>query len=152
MGWSVLGLARDEARFERESAPSQVRRCADAALDQVSSGQPVLIVAKSLGTLALPWAVEHGLAGVWLTPLLQEASVVAAVGSAQQATLLVRGTSDPEWQPPATTGPGVTQLDLSDADHGLQQRGDWRRSLLQQTEVFDHVSQLAEQILQHHCR
>ena len=47
--------------------------CADAPikLDQAPDDQPVLVVAKSLGTLALPWAVERGLPGVWLTPLLR---------------------------------------------------------------------------------
>ena len=47
-------------------------RWADTALDQAPDDQPVLIVAKSLGTPALPWAVERGLPGVWLTPLLKE--------------------------------------------------------------------------------
>lgn len=146
-GWSVLGVAWDEYRLEREGAASEVRRCAHAALDQVPSGQPVLIVAKSLGTLALPWAVENRLPGVWLTPLLQDEAVVAAVLKARQVTLLVGGTDDPHWQPPAALGPGVALLQLSDADHGLQQPGDWRRSLLNQVAVFDQVSQLAEQIL-----
>jgi len=147
MGWSVLGVAWDEKRLKRVGAASEVRRCADAALGQALSGHPILVVAKSLGTLALPWAVENDLPGVWLTPLLQEAAVVAAVGSARQVTLLVGGTRDPHWQPPAAAGSGVTLLELPDADHGLQQPGYWRRSLLDQVEIFDQVSQLADQVL-----
>jgi len=147
MGWSVLGVAWDDQRLKRVGAASEVRRCADAALGQALSGHPILVVAKSLGTLALPWAVENDLPGVWLTPLLQEAAVVAAVGSARQVTLLVGGTRDPHWQPPATAGSGVTLLELPDADHGLQQPGYWRRSLLDQVEIFDQVSQLADQVL-----
>lgn len=68
VGWSVLSVAWHQNRIERDGEASEVRRCADAALDQAPSGQPVLIVAKSLGTLALPWAVENRLPGVWLTP------------------------------------------------------------------------------------
>jgi len=147
IGWSVLGVAWDENRLEREGAASEVRRCVGAALDQVPSGRPVFIVAKSLGTLALPWAVKNRLPGVWLTPLLQDAAVVAAVREARQVTLLVGGTNDPHWQPPAEPGSGVALLELADADHGLQQPGDWRRSLLNQVAVFDQVSQLAEQVL-----
>jgi len=104
-----------------------VPRCVDTALDQALHDQPVLVVAKSLGTLALPWAVERGLPGVWLTPLLREAAVVTAVGEARQPTLLVGGTADTHWQPPEVAGPGVTLMELPGADHGLQQPGDWRR-------------------------
>lgn len=86
------GLAHEEA--------SHVRRCADAALDRAPDGRPVLVVGKSLGTLALPWAVENGLPGAWLTPLLQDAAVVTAVQEAQQPTLLVGGTADPHWHHP----------------------------------------------------
>jgi hypothetical protein len=146
-GWSVLSVAWNEDRIQREGAASEVRRCAEAALSQASPGQPVLMVAKSLGTLALPWAVENRLPGVWLTPLLQDTAVVGAVKEAQQTTLLVGGTNDPHWQPPIAVGTGVTLLELPDADHGLQQPGYWRRSLLQQVEIFDQVSQSAEAIL-----
>ena len=146
-GWSVLGVAWDENRIERGGAASEVRRCASAALNQAPPGQPVLIVAKSLGTLALPWAVEHGLPGVWLTPLLSDAGVVAAVEEARQVTLLVGGTDDPHWQRSIAVGPGVTLLELPGANHGLQQPGHWRRSLLHQVEIFDRLSLLAEQML-----
>jgi hypothetical protein len=149
MGWSVLGVTWDQDRASREAA-AHVRRCADAALDRALDGAPVLVVAKSLGTLALPWAVENALPGVWLTPLLQDAAVVSAVEEARQPTLLVGGTADPHWQLPAAAGPGVAVMELAGADHGLQRAGDWRRSLLDQVEIFDRVSQLADQALEHH--
>lgn len=147
MGWSVLSASWDEARLEDAGATSEVRRCADAALAQAHVARPVLVVAKSLGTLALPWAVEKGLPGVWLTPLLQDAAVVASLAEARQATLLVGGTKDPHWRPPLALGPGVTLRELPDADHGLQEVGLWRPSLLRQLEVFDHVAELARQVL-----
>ena len=43
-------------------------------------------------------------------------------------------------------------MEVPGADHGLQQPGDWRRSLLNQVEIFDRVSQLAEQVLARHQR
>jgi hypothetical protein len=55
IGWSVVGVTRDEDRLSREGA-SHVGRGADSALDQAPHDQPVLVVAKSLGTLALPGA------------------------------------------------------------------------------------------------
>jgi hypothetical protein len=148
-GWSVLGVTWEEEELSTDAA-SQVRRGADAALARALTDQPVLVVAKSLGTLALPWAVENQLPGVWLTPLLHDPAVVRAVQEARQPTLLVGGTADPHWELPAAAGPGVTVLEVPDGDHGLQQAGDWRRSLLGQIEIFDRVSDLAEQTLAHH--
>ena len=146
LGWSVLGVSWDQDEVSREEAP-YVRRCADAALDRVPADQPVLVVAKSLGTLALPWAVEYRLPGAWLTPLMQDPAVVTAVEAAREPTLLVGGTADPYWHPPVAAGPGIMVMEVPDADHGLQQPGDWRRSLLIQVEIFDRVSRLAEQVL-----
>jgi hypothetical protein len=36
---------------------------------------------------------------------------------------------------------------LPGADHGLQQPADWRRSLLDQVEIFDRINHLAGQAL-----
>ena len=149
LGWSVLGVTWDQDGLSREGA-SYVRRCADAALGRAPEERPVLVVAKSLGTLALPWAVEHRLPGAWLTPLLRDSAVVTAVQDAREPTLLVGGTADPHWQSPVAAGSGVTVMEVPGADHGLQQPGDWRRSLLNQVEIFDRVSQLAEQVLARH--
>jgi hypothetical protein len=148
LGWSVLGVSWDQDGVSRGAA-SHVRRCADAALDRALDDRPVLVVAKSLGTLALPWAVENELPGAWLTPLLRDPAVVAAVQDVQQRRLLVGGTADPHWLVPPAVGPGVALVELAGADHGLQRPGDWRRSLLDQVDIFDRVSQLAEQVLAH---
>ncbi|MBP2415340.1 hypothetical protein ACFFOM_02825 [Microlunatus capsulatus] len=145
-GWSVLGVSWDEARLEEAGAAREVRRCAEAALARAQPGRPVLVVAKSLGTLALPWAVEHGLPGVWLTPLLQDAAVATSAAEARVDTLLVGGTADAHWRLPAAVGPGV--VEVPDAGHGLQEVGQWRRSVLRQLEVFDRIGELADRVLQ----
>ena len=146
----MLGVAWDEARLERAGPATEVTRSAQAALERALPGRPVLVVAKSLGTLALPWAVENGLSGAWLTPLLQDETVVAAVERARPATLLVGGSADPHWRRLPDTGSGVDWLELPDADHGLQRAGDWRQSLLEQIPVFDRVSRLASEVVRVH--
>jgi hypothetical protein len=100
-----------------------------------------------LGTLALPWAVENDLPGVWFTPLLREGALMTAARESQQPTLLVGGTADEHWQRPVDVGPHLTVVELPGADHGLQQPGDWRRSLLEQVEIFDRVRELAAQVV-----
>lgn len=146
-GWSVLGVTWDEARLARAGASTEVTHSAQSALERALPGRSVLIVAKSLGTLALPWAVENGLPGAWLTPLLHDEAVVDAVARAQLTTLLVGGSADPHWRRLPEAGSGVDWLELPHADHGLQRTGDWRQSLLEQMPVFDRVSQLASQVL-----
>jgi hypothetical protein len=42
---------------------------------------------------------------------------------------------------------GVAIIELPGADHGLQQPSDWRRSMLDQVEIFDRIDHLAEQVL-----
>jgi hypothetical protein len=44
----------------------------------------------------------------------------------------------------------VTIVELPGADHGLQHPGDWRRSLLDQVDIFDRLNVLAGQVLAHH--
>jgi len=145
-GWSVLAVSYDFDEVARD-ARAHVLRCAGAALERAVDDRPVMVVAKSLGTLALPWAVQNGLPGAWLTPLLQDAPAVTAAHEARQPTLLVGGTADPHWQPPLSAGPAVSLMELAGADHGLQRPGEWRRSLLDQVAIFDRVRELAEHVL-----
>lgn len=145
-GWSVVTASWDEEALTRDPA-DHVTAVAASALERAASGLPVLVVAKSLGTLALPWAVAEGLPGVWLTPLLGDASVLAAVREVRSPTLLVGGTADPSWVRPETLGAGVSIVELADADHGLQRRDDWRGSALNQVPVFDAIAEFADRIL-----
>ncbi len=144
-GWSVIGVVWDE-HDQGQPDESEVRRCAAAALGGALDSGPVLVVAKSLGTLALSWAVENALPGVWLTPLLGERSVREAAEQARQPTLLAGGTDDPHWRVPTVTGTGVEILEIPDADHGLQ-TSDWRASLLAQLQLFERISFFAGDVL-----
>lgn len=105
------------------SAPDGGRRPAledaAAALRSVASSRPHVIVAKSLGTLAFPLAVERGLPGIWLTPLCQEAEVASSIGAATAPTLLVGGTGDPSWDGEVARSGTAEVLELDGADHAL---------------------------------
>ncbi len=119
-------LIEEEAVAARESA-----RAAGAH-------GPCVVVAKSLGTLALPWALREGLAGAWLTPLSTDVAVRTALGDAGPEHLVVAGDADPFWRPAEL----VTRADVvtvPGADHGLTLGDDWRASLAAQSAVFEHL-------------
>ncbi len=114
-GWTVRPIHWDHGdRTSIEAATEQARR----ELDAVSA--PVhLVVAKSLGTVALPDAVERGLPGVWLTPILTDPRIAAAVGGLSAPSLLVGGTADPAWDGDLAHASAAHVLEVIGADHGL---------------------------------
>lgn len=65
----------------------------DAAIDGYDAR--VLVVAKSLGTLAAPFAAARGYEGAWLTPLLTEPDLAEVLLSYPAEQFVVIGSSDP---------------------------------------------------------
>ena len=141
-GWSVR-----EVRWERgdRTTPEAAASEAARALDAVSARQH-LVVAKSLGGSALPHAVERGMPGVWLTPVLTRAAVAEAVARLTAPSLLVGGTADGFWDSDAVTGPGATVLELEGADHGLEYGTDVHRSLEALRQVVHAVASFVDRL------
>jgi len=143
-GWTTEALVWSGNPDSRE----EVRMTYDMVLRQrtaVESGATYLVVGKSLGTLALPTAVDLEVAGVWLTPLLSEqqaepelrASVrdLSALGI---PALFVGGTADPAWDGDLARS-GGTVLEVPGAIHRLEIPGDWRASLTILTDVASAI-------------
>ena len=93
------------------------------------NAEELLLVGKSLGTLAAPVAAERGLPAVWLTPLLTEPAVVDALTRASRPRLLVGGTADPLWHAAAARRTGAELLEVPGADHGMEVDSDPVRSV-----------------------
>ena len=106
-----------------------------------------LIVAKSLGTFALPWAIENDVPGVWLTPILTDPAVSDALASANSAHLAVGGSRDPMWVPENAEGTDASLATLDDGDHRLEVDAGWQASLDAQYDLLEriavHVAKLA---------
>lgn len=136
-GWRVIAAEWTEDG-QHDSPESLIEHTMDIA-DERSSGKIDLIVAKSLGTLALPRAIRRGLPGVWLTPLLNRPEVAAALSQADHHHLAVGGTGDRHWMPGAASGSHARLIEVPDADHSLR-GSDWRRSLELQTAVFEQIN------------
>lgn len=143
-GWTVLQVW-DE--WDRSEDPVQwVSARVDAGLNHIGQGSPML-VAKSLTTLALPTAVEKTLPGVWLTPLLGQEVVRAALPDVSGQTLLVGGTGDPSWDSQlAASLSGVQVCEIADADHGLQYANDPLRSIDVLKVITHRISEFIEEL------
>ncbi|QQD76904.1 hypothetical protein I8920_03860 [Curtobacterium sp. YC1] len=100
---------------------------------------PDLVVAKSFGCFALPWAIRHEVPGVWLTPVLTHYDVATALAAATDAHDAVGGGEDPLWRPGRASGTAARLQTITGADHTLQVPGDWRRSQQLHADVLDVV-------------
>lgn len=127
--WTVDDAARtDPIAF--------VERAAEAALE---GRLPDLVVAKSLGCSALPWAIRHAVSGVWLTPVLTNQAVASALRTAPATDIAIGGSADPLWQPDAVAGSAAQLRTVDGADHALEVRGDWRRTQRLQADMLEIV-------------
>jgi len=93
----------------------------DAALDGYSGR--VLVIAKSLGTLAAARAAARGYDAAWLTPLLADREAAAPLLSYPASQFVVIGSSDPFLSQDVLGALPGTQLVVS-GDHILRVPGD----------------------------
>ena len=89
-----------------------------------------LLVGKSLGSRAAPYATRERLPAVWLTPLLLDKTVVKAIRRNRAPQLVVAGTADPiAWDADVAASLGAELVALADADHGLVVTGEEQRTV-----------------------
>ena len=87
---------------------------------------PVLIMAKSIGSLSSVYAAKHGLPGVWITPVLEKPEAVEAIGATKQPQLAIGGSVDPHWNSEAAKAwpQNVKVQEFEGADHSTLVAGD----------------------------
>lgn len=148
-GWRVEAVDWDgdpgSVEVPREDVEDEIDRVIDA-----TRSTPDLIVAKSFGTLALPWAIAHGLPGVWLTPVLSDPDIRAALASASSAHLAVGGSADEFWTPAAEMTSDAVLHTVPGADHSIRVHAGREASLAAQTQLFRvierHLDKLAAKL------
>lgn len=102
---------------------------ASAAVREVDTPGLHLVVGKSLGSLGAPAAVDHSLPAVWLTPLLREDLVRAAIDRTLEPTLLVGGSADSAWSKEIASATRCQVHEVRGGDHSLEIPGSVRESL-----------------------
>jgi hypothetical protein len=147
--WTVL-----QAEWEVSAVPDEPRAFIEGVAQQLDQMErrtgPVLIVAKSLGTLAAHWGAEQAYPAVWLTPVVMAAGSYPMPGHSDAlaerireyptASLVVGGTADSLWQT-GFRGTG-TVLEIEGADHSLEV-ADWRMSIRHHEDVASAVVDFA---------
>lgn len=126
-GWSALELSERAPTDEDAFAWMYGRaRSALAATD----AEQVVVVGKSLGSVAAPLAAERGLPAIWLTPLLVRPEVVSALEGAQAPALVIGSSADPTWADGVRADNELLEvLELHGLDHSLQVERDPMASL-----------------------
>ncbi len=103
-----------------------VRVHAAAALHRIDPATRPVLIAKSLGTRAAAFAAERAMPAIWLTPLLTDPSVAAAITANPAPALLIGGTADELWDTTAARATGKPFLEIPGADHALRVPGPTR--------------------------
>ncbi|GHI01726.1 hypothetical protein AQI88_38490 [Streptomyces cellostaticus] len=99
-----------------------------------------MILAKCLGSRAMPVAAADRIAGIWLTPMLDIPEVHQGLRQQTAPTLIVGGTRDPHWDSSTAHNSGHEILELDNADHGLEIPGNVPASLHVLTDVMTAIS------------
>jgi NAD(P)-dependent dehydrogenase (short-subunit alcohol dehydrogenase family) len=127
-GWRVIAVVWSP----EASSAAQPRHHVEAELEAVAAAlgrPPDLLVAKSLGSHALPWSIGQGVPGVWLTPVLTDTVVKDALARAGASHLAVGGSVDPMWAPAATLTTRAAVMSIDGADHSILIPSDWEESM-----------------------
>jgi hypothetical protein len=118
-----------------ELGPDVIVRLVEEAVAELPpgtvDGRPggLILLAKSVGSHAIPWAAERGVRGIWLTPMLQVPAIRDALPLLPQGSLLAGGTADSTWDGDVAAASGLPVLQIEGGDHTLEIPGDVHRSI-----------------------
>lgn len=138
-GWQVHGIRWTEDDEPGDDPRGFAARAVEQAFAAAPRAAERLIVAKSFGTLAIPWAEEAQVPGVWLTPILTDEVIRRTLTGTRKRDLLIGGSKDKLWVIDGLSETAGTFVEIPGADHSLQIPNDWRASLSAQVQAFTAV-------------
>ncbi len=128
-GWDVITLRWDATDLTSDDCRQFVETGADLLDGQLADADRTLVLAKSLGSFAAAWASARKYPAIWLTPVLTDEFVAAALRTYAAPSLLVGGTADPLWRRPLEQPHDQRVIEVPEADHALHSSTGWRQSL-----------------------
>jgi hypothetical protein len=139
-GWTTLEVL--DSWQEDDDPFGWARDRAQRALAAAPDERPI-VVGKSLASAAAGLVAARHTPAIWLTPLLDQASVIAGLKDAVAPTLLIGGSADASWNRPAVPdNPAIEICELDGLDHDLQPAGrvhhalDALRTVVDRLEAF----------------
>jgi hypothetical protein len=141
-GWDVWSI--DWHDDIDDAGRADMRGFVESALTLAEDGLPAAperVLAKSLGTYALPYFANRDVRAAWLTPILTDPSIAGALADvATGHHLVVGGTADPVWRPDLAGVTDAQLLSIEAANHSLELPSTgWRGSIDAQRGVIDRV-------------
>lgn len=144
LGWHVQAVRWTDDDEPGDDPHSLAAHAAEYAFAQAPEAAVRLIVAKSFGSLAIPWAEAAGIPAVWLTPILTVEAVRAAVLGSVKPDLFIGGSQDRLWDTTGLDGGSGKYVEVPGTGHSLEAAGEWRASVAAQTQVFNHVEDFVD--------
>jgi len=144
-GWHVQAVEWQITAEVRERSAAFAVEAVERAFADAPPADHRLVLAKSFGTFALPWALANDVPGVWLTPVLVDAGIRTALAQAGDRHLAVGGDRDIAWHPVDEVVTKARLVTVPGADHGLEV-GDWRSSVEAHVGVLEHVTRHLQSI------
>jgi len=138
-GWQVHGIRWTDGDEPGDDPHGFAARAVEQAFAEAPRAVERLIVAKSFGTFAIPWAEEAQVPGVWLTPVLTDEVIRRTLTDTRKRDLLIGGSKDKLWVTDGLSATAGRFVEIPDADHSLQVPNDWRASLSVQVQAFTAV-------------
>ncbi|MEH0449732.1 MULTISPECIES: alpha/beta hydrolase [unclassified Streptomyces] len=122
-GWTVQELwwqiPDGFAQFTVDDRIAWVERQVAGAIE-AEAGACRLVVGKSLGSLACGITADSNIPAAWLTPVLTNNHVAAALRRTMEPTLLIGGSADKLWDSRIAASLRHDVLEVPLADHGLE--------------------------------
>lgn len=145
-GWYVHVVDWESSGIDqRKDGFAFVERAAERLELEAPSAPQTLVVGKSLGTFAVPWAAERGYPGIWLTPVLQRDEIANGLATYPAPSLVVGGTDDRAcWRSDAPVS--GDRVEVEGADHSIEIGEDWRASMDAHRTVMDAVDRFAQSL------
>ena len=146
LGWHIQAVRWTDDDEPGDDPHGLAARGAEYAFAQAPEAAIRLIVAKSFGSLAIPWAEAAGIPAVWLTPILTDAAVRTTVLGSVKSDLFIGGSQDRLWYTTGLDRAAGTFVEIPGTGHSLEVAGDWNASLASQAQVFSHVGAFVENL------
>ncbi len=122
LGYSALEVLGEPV--EHADKVGWLRDCVAAAIAEAEPAN-VVMIGKSLASLLAAEISDRDLPAAWLTPPLNEPSMIDALSKVSNPTLLLGGSADPMWRAEAIpVNPALEVVELANVDHALQVAGD----------------------------